>query len=258
MRKCPDMPKASELRRTIRPSPPPPFLSLERLARFQGVSQRTVRKYCQSGMISEAYATKGGHWRVRMPLSPQTRLFLAARSKKWPFGRRDEEDEGELESEWAKSLLLAHFYELDINEPLPTSYLAAIEHRSYRRLPKTRAIRGAMSAWARALTIENEVNHRMMTGQSLRALILVGSVYQLWRRNPRRPPTVTEVSKMMRISRGAFYRLYSGRTVANEIEDAYFTASKERSSARPPPPDGLDSVQRANRNAKKVTSGKIR
>lgn len=40
-------------------------VSLSKIAWIKCVNQRTVRRWCQKGMVPGAYQTRGGHWRVR-------------------------------------------------------------------------------------------------------------------------------------------------------------------------------------------------
>src|SRR5436853_1676578 len=62
------------------------FLALREIARALGVSERTVRNYCERGLIPTAKRTHGnrGHWRVsaRRPLTEAEPLWL------WRLRRR--------------------------------------------------------------------------------------------------------------------------------------------------------------------------
>jgi len=91
-----------------------------------------------------------------------------------------------------------------------------------------------------------KIIERLETGKSFSDLLLTGWVYHFWHENKDRP-TVAETAELMGISRDTFYQ--RGHT-SREIERAYYTASGE-SKRDLPDPDGLDPVQRANRNAKK-------
>src|SRR6266700_8261094 len=96
------MPKTSDLTdgkdRGVRRRPE--WVSPTHLARLQGCSARTVREWCKGGLIQEAYQTRGGHWRIRMPLSGKTRLELHKRSSDWPF----KEGAGDLQGDFAPDI----------------------------------------------------------------------------------------------------------------------------------------------------------
>src|SRR2546428_13064278 len=56
----------------------PRIVRLGGLARFLRCSERTIRNYCERGLIPEAIRSgkPGSHWHVRLPLSTKTRLVL--------------------------------------------------------------------------------------------------------------------------------------------------------------------------------------
>jgi hypothetical protein len=82
-------------------------------------------------------------------------------------------------------------------------------------------------------------------GKSFLDLLLVGWAYQFWRRYRRRP-TVDEMANFMALSHGSFYRRYTRA----EMYQALLVACG-RVALHLPDPEGLDSAQRANTQAKK-------
>src|SRR6266513_2407133 len=119
MAKCPNNRKTSDLASSNGQqslSKPLHWGSLAGLAKLQGCSERTIREWCKQGLIPEAYRTSGGHWRIQMPLSPQTCSWLEKRSKHWPF--RDAKKDGDLsdfEPEFAEWQALAQLFKRPVN-----------------------------------------------------------------------------------------------------------------------------------------------
>jgi hypothetical protein len=176
------------------------YLLPKDLARVLRRSERTVREYCKAGKILEAVRTGGGHWRIRRPLSGQTRLFLEKLRGEWPFDGSSEV-EGEFESDMARWLMEARLYEKNLDECFPVPELADLPAGK-------RAV---------AAQIQSLIWQRMKNRESVSDLLLLGWVYQFWL-NSERCPMVAEIAKLMGISRSDFYR--KGHTFA-EIRNAY-------------------------------------
>jgi Helix-turn-helix domain len=219
-------------------------VSPAQLARLLDCSQRTAREYCKSGLIPEAFRTRGGHWRIRMPLSVKTRYELEKRQADWPFKGMKGDFGGDWNPDLAEWLLLAQLFEADIRDAVPVLYLAELaDHQE--ELTEHRV--GGTGKESNARQIQDLINQRLKTGEPFSDLLLIGWVYQFWRKNDREP-TVVEISKLMGISRDTFYRRHSPQ----ELHRAYLIAAGEFKRDLPDP-DGLDPVQRANRTAKKAT-----
>src|SRR5437016_6018278 len=107
MEKCPIKPKTSDLPNGTRAKGQREIvrcMSPAQLARLQGCSQRTAREYCKRNLILEAFMTRGGHWRIRLPLSEKTRVVLGRLRGDWWFGPWKKEVDGEIEPDWAEVL----------------------------------------------------------------------------------------------------------------------------------------------------------
>jgi hypothetical protein len=215
--------------------------SLAGLAKLQGCSQRTMREWCKKGLIPEAYQTKGRQWRIQKPLSIKTRDALEKRSADWPFKGKVRKLKDVFADDFAEWLMLAQVYQKDIGKRAPIPYLGEpddlFQFSQQRFGKKEKAAR----------KIQELIIERLHARKPLHDLLLKGWVYQFWRKN-KRCPTVAEITQLMGISRDTFYRRHSRQ----ELDEAYFAASGE-SKRDLPDPDGLDPVQRANRNAKKPT-----
>jgi hypothetical protein len=221
--------------------------SLAGLAKLQGCSQRTIREWCKGGSIPEAYQTRGGQWRIQKPLSGKTRWELARRRDDWPFkGIKIGEIGGDFSPDIAERLLLTQLFEVGISETIPVPYLAELDLDLLEQGLIKQPI-GKKEILARR--IQDLITERLEAGKSFSDLLLKGWVYFFWRENKKCYPTVAEIAQLMGISRDTFYR--RGHT-SKEIARAYYTASGE-SKRDLPDLDGLDSVQRANRNARKRT-----
>jgi hypothetical protein len=220
-------------------------MSPAQLAQLHGCSQRTAREYCKSGLIPEAFKTKGGHWRIHMPLSMKTRYELEKRRDDWPFkGMKVGDIRGDFQEDIAERLLLTQLYQLGLSETPPVPYLAELPDLLEQGLIEQPISRKEKLA----RRIQDLIIERLETGKSFSDLLLTGWVYHFWRENKCRP-TVAAIAQLMGISRDTFYQ--RGHT-SQEIERAYLTASGE-SKRDLPDPHGLDSVQRANRKARKST-----
>jgi hypothetical protein len=194
-------------------------------------------------LIPEAYQTRGGHWRIRIPLSVKTRLELEKRRSVWPF----EEGAGDLQGNWApelaESLLLAQLYQRDIDEGVPVPALAELADLLQEGLIEEEP---TDENERRARQIQDEIIRRLENGKPFWDMLVFGWVYQFSRRN-QRCPTVEEVADLMGLSRPAVYRRNCD---ADTINEAYLIAIREfKRDLRDP--TGLDSVQRQNRKAKK-------
>jgi len=223
----------------------PKLLSLSRVARGLGRSQRAIREWCKKGQIPEAYKTRGGHWRIRMPLSAKTRFLLNTRASDWPFKKfgKNGDFQGDWNPEFAEWLMIAQVYQQRLGEPFPVPTIAEqgdpwwediIEQSTDPRVRKVRKI-------------QEEILRRIQNDESFSDLLLIGWVYQFWHENGRRP-TVSEIAELMGQSRDTFYRRYTRA----ELYRALRVASG-RVEAHLPDPEGLDSAQRANKKAKKRT-----
>ena len=169
---------------------------------------------------------------------------MEKRRDDWPFkGVKLGEIRGDFEEEFAELLTLAQLFRMDIRKRAPVLYLAELGDDSLPESIKQPV--GKKEKLARL--IQDRISKRLNTGKSFSDMLLIGWVYQFWRKHKRKP-TVTEIAKLMRISRDTFYRRYT----AQKLHEAYYTASGE-SKRDLPDPDGLDSVQRANWKAKKKT-----
>jgi hypothetical protein len=225
----------------------PRSLSPPQLAQLLGgYSGRAVREWCKQGLIPEAYGTQGGHWRIRMPLSVNTRYELEKRQPDWPFKGTIGDLEGEWESDLAESLMLALVYQADIRDPIPVPYLAELPDFPHQEGPTDDPKESA------ARKIQNEIIQRLKTGRPFNDFLLIGWVYQ-YSRQGKDHPTVREIANLMGISRGFYYRRYTSQ----QLRKAYVIATGEFKRDLLDS-DGLDPVQRANRNAKKPTLASLK
>jgi hypothetical protein len=243
MQKCPVKPKTSDLANGAGAKgqgEAVKYMSPARLAQLLGCSQRTAREYCKSGLIPEAFKTKGCHWRIRMPLSIKTRYELEKRSADWPFKGKARKLKDVFADDFAEWLMLAQVYQKDIRKRAPIPYLGEPDDL----FQFSQQCFGKKEKAARR--IQELIIERLHSRKPLHDLLLKGWVYQFWRKN-KRCPTVDEIAGLMGISRDTFYR--HGHT-RQEIERAYLTASGE-SKRDLPDPDGFNPVQRANRKARK-------
>ncbi len=227
------------------------------LARHLGYSPRTVREYCKSRLIPEAYRTQGGHWRIRLPLSVKTRFRLLKLLGDWPSGGRDAE--GEFEADSAENLLPSQLCQMDEDDFIAKPFLPGIKepseqecvfvaHASNCTAEPNKKDSEIMRKREMASRIRSKIYKKVASGASLNPLILIGEVYQFWRKNLR-SPKVTEIAKQMRISRGTFYR----RFTPEGLNMAYLVASGEVGRRVLPDLDGLNPVQRANIRARRRT-----
>lgn len=216
--------------------------SLAGLAKIQGCSERTVREWCKQGLIKEAYQTPGGHWRIQKPLSWRTLVFLAKRLGEWPF--KNTADDGPLadDYQWAEWLLLAQLYQHGLLEELPVPTLADADDVIAQPGDETAK---------KARQIQEEIIRRLKKKEPFWDLLLIGWMYQ-WvyqsSQEDRGWPMVSRFAKFMGLTRAAFYRRYP--TGRKAIKWAYYLVNYD-AKPEPPDPDGLDSVQRANRGVKK-------
>src|ERR1043166_603302 len=94
----------------------PKYLSPAGLAKLQRCSERTIREWCKQDVIPEASRTRGGHYRISMPLSAQTRFALEKRSRNWPFKNSGGDLQGDFEPDLAEWLTLALIYGRQISK----------------------------------------------------------------------------------------------------------------------------------------------
>ena len=125
--------------------------------------------------------------------------------------------------------MLAQTYQIDFRSRIPVVTIAELGER--------RRIRRNTGKNTAARRIQDLIMERLNTGKSFHDLLLQGWVYQFWRAKER-CPTVTEIAKLMGLSRQAFYRRYS----ITELYKAYRTAAN-RTEPAPPDPDGFDEAQ---------------
>jgi hypothetical protein len=251
--KCPVMPKTSDLNAQTgrKVSERPKYLTPAQLAELIGpsrgrpgrkrenCSERTVREWCKAGLIPEAYETRGGHWRIRMPLSGRTRAWLHRRCSDWPF----EKGEGNMQaagwtSEIAERLMIAEWYQRCLDEPgrsmppitaLEDPFCGEVFEQSMDPMVLT------------ARAIHDQIMQRIQNQEHISDLLLRGWVCHFWREERRRP-TVGEIADRMGLSKTAWYRRYKRK-------DLYQAWRDVESSL--PDPKLLESVQRANNKAKK-------
>jgi hypothetical protein len=244
MAKCPNNRKTSGL--TVgndqqSSSKRPNWGSLSGLAKLEGCSERTVREWCKKGLIQEAYQTPGGHWRISKPLSWKTRVFLAKRRGEWPFKNRTNECVAE-DYQMAEWLLLAQLCQQGLLKELPVPTLADAD--------EVIAEPGNEKA-KEARRIQEEIIRRLKNKEPFWDCLLIGWVYQ-WvnhcsQENP--PcPTITQVAKLMGLSRPAFYRRYPNaeQDIAKAYEIAGGKLKEELADLR-----GRDPVLKQNMEAKK-------
>jgi excisionase family DNA binding protein len=240
------MPKTSDLAGNKKR---PEWLSPAQLARLQGCSERTIREWCKKGLIPEAYQTRGGHWRIRMPLSGKTILKLEKRRRDWPFEEGGGDLQGNWEPELAESLLLAQLYQRSVDEGIPVPAIAELGDLLHQGLIEEEP---ADENERRARRIQDEIVRRLETRKPFWDLLVKGWVYQFWLRN-QRLPIVEEVAELMGLSRPAlYYRGYNAKRLAED----YLTATGELKRELLGP-DGLDATQRANLRARKRGFGSI-
>jgi len=179
------------------------YLLPKDLARITGYSERTVRKYCKAGKIPEAIRTRGGHWRIRRPLSGQTlRLHL---KKVWDV-EGSNEMEGEFEPDVAAILMSAQLRGKELGK-LHDEEVADEDSVSQE----------FGSAMAQ---IDDLITKRVNDLESVSDLHLLGWVNQYWLEK-QSCPTVAEVAELMGISRTEFYRR---KHSYKKIEKAYRVA----------------------------------
>jgi hypothetical protein len=158
------------------------------VARVLECTERSVRDYCREGKIPEAFRTPAGHWRIALPLSGETKLFLQRIRGEWPFNG-GKEVEGEFDSDIAGWLMEAMLYGKDWQECFPAPELADLE-------PSKREA---------AAKIQSLIWERLKSGDGFSDLLLLGLVYQFWLKTDNYP-SVGEVADLMGISRSEFFR----------------------------------------------------
>jgi helix-turn-helix protein len=229
----------------------PEYLSPAQLARGQGCSERTVREWCKRGFIEEAYQTKGGHWRIRTPLSGKTLLELEKRHKDSLLNPRNRysshlcfKKARDLHGEWvpdfAEWLMLAQLYQCRLGDEFPVPTIAELGGPLWEGFESTDP-RAKM-----ARQIQDEIMQRLETRKPFWDMLVLGWVYQLSREN-QRLPTLAKVAERVWLNRPALYRK---KCSAKEIAKAYQVAIGELRRDLPGS-DQLDSAQRANRKANK-------
>lgn len=173
-----------------------------------------------------------------MPLSVKTRYWLAKRAHDWPFTERKVQDT--FASDLAEWLILAQLYQQPLERDVPVPTIAELGDTVCAR------IEDASDPTAiKARQIQDQIIKRLNAGESFSDLILLGCVYQFWHEKKQRP-TVAEIAAKMGLSRPAFYRRYT-RT---DVYKALIVACG-RVGVHLPHPNGLNSVQRASRKAKR-------
>jgi hypothetical protein len=177
-----------------------------------------------------------------MPLSIRTRRWLTDRTEGSPFDQTVQDLRRMFAPEIAEALMLARLFEVDIYDKVPVPYLAELPDRPHQEELTKDAINGKKRA---ARQIQDVIPQRLEAGKSISDILLLGFVYKFWLDNKRRP-TVAEIADLMNMSRSAFYRRYTSK----ELNKAYLDITGEF-KRDVPDPDGLDAVQKANRNAKK-------
>jgi hypothetical protein len=219
----------------------PEWSSLTRLAEFQGRTERTIREWCKKGLIPEAYQTRGGHWRIRMPLSWKTRAWLHRRSKDWPFQKNAGDWQGDFTAEFAEWLMLAELYQSRLDEDVPVPTIAELGDPIWEGIEESTDPRAKQ-----ARKIQDEIMRRVQNNQSMSDLLTKGWVFQFWLKN-QRLPNIADVGELMRLSRPTLYR--RGYNARKRNEDYLIAAGELKRDLLGP--DGLDPVQRQNLEAKK-------
>ena len=242
------------------------WLSLGSLAGYVGCSQRTIRQYCKSGLIAEAFMTAGGRWRVRRPLSPKTKRFLLTKKNGCAWDPSDGNAIGDFESEDAEILTEAHLRGKlveDLYGEAEESDLSETEINTLDRIAKEgraaemhKAVRAVRRRAGKTPLDQGKLDQIERDGFAARKRIwetqLLGWVKQHVLKYPgscptEPPPTVAEITQTMKISRSEFYR--RGLS-SKKIKGAYRIALNEficdlaDSIA-------VDSTHRANVKAKK-------
>ena len=214
------------------------------LAKALYCSPRTIRKYCERGLIKKAIKSSGGHWLIPFPLSECGLLFRLTAKRFLGFDL-SKEMVGDFEPEYAEILTLAHLRGQEIDE-------MGTEHEHTDTLPSEPA-----KAFAQ---IRKEIARRETKGDRVWDVQLLGWVKQYWlkHRNGEQHdceeqdcPTVAEIAEMMKISRSTFYR--RGLS-SKDLEKAYRIAAGEFFSSGSGANES-DSVKSVNRKAKKRTFG---
>src|SRR5205823_1686885 len=107
------------------------------LAKFLGRPERTVRNYCERGLIPEAVppSRKGGHWHLRLPLSLRTRFKIGKWIKPSEDGKRmplfigKAPKRTKFDDGWDEWLMLTDWYPED-GEKLDPRISKLIENRT--------------------------------------------------------------------------------------------------------------------------------
>lgn len=236
------------------------WISHAGLVELQGCSERTIREWCDRGLIPGACQTVSGHrWRIPWPLSMITRLRLEMRRKDWPFRGMDVIKTGKdfmrvFEPERAEWLMLARVYERSINEDVPVPYSA--EFGDY---PEPGLLENPPDEKAKiAKEFQDEIVRRVENKEPVSDMILIGEVYQwIYKFSPvdLDCPTARQMAGFMRISRQAFYRLYPN--ARKKIEKAYFILFGHQSKRELVDLYGRDAVLKQNIKAKKPGIGSL-
>lgn len=204
-------------------------------------SERTVREWCKGRLVSEAYQTKGGHWRIQKPLSWQTRVFLAKQTGKWPFKKGSERGYAEADYQMAEWLTLAIANRQGLLEELPVRTLAEPDDDS----PDDKETRLANR-------IQNEIVDRLKKKKPFNDLLLDGWMYQWINYSSQEDPpcpTVAQFAEFMGLSRQAFYRRYPN--AKTDIACAFERAGGKMENELPQA-DSPTAIQMANSQAKKT------
>lgn len=155
------------------------------LANFLDCSQRTARNYCKGGLIP-AYQTRGGHWRIKLPLPRNiTRALLAE----------------------LKNHDLAHY-----------------AHHAARLLGDSRLYRKLLDAALIAEPLRDnrgrldpKIAKHLMTrsGREFDHLLLIASVSSLTRES--RARTTTNLARHLRMSRDTLYRRFKKKAIQDAL-----------------------------------------
>lgn len=172
-----------------------PAKSLRWLAEQLGKTTRTVRRYCEAGLILGAYRTDGGHWRISSSLKTLKRV----RSSIKAFERKNKQGwvrRHEAEQSAADEKTIAANVALDFASE---AGIYGAQH-AVMEMPLPEITKKAAKPATRSKT-------RLVTAAKRLA-------------NLEKLVTASAIAKELRISRATFYRLFSVRDIRVAIRAA--------------------------------------
>lgn len=214
---------------------------MQELAAALGVTPRTVRNYCERGLIPEARRKRGSkHWRIRRPLSSDTWTYLksfvrpAAKPKTVP-------PEGRQRTQRVCRVCGGKVERIEEDVLRILTYAA----RRYADAPLEVAVFGALYDMGRAAQHQGkkgdyskaETHFQAMTEKGVRnlddrTLRLYVAAETIARAN-RRLPTVEAIAKELQVHKSTLYRHHGGGAALRKKLARFFYRGDAAGATRP-------------------------